>query len=97
MVTIFTEGVLFVALLAMGGALVAYGLFGRPGATRLGAWWREGANRRRIERLAAERALLRCPAGDLVRLPDGRRLCPACYAEAFDLNPRDPAPSDGHP
>lgn len=103
MVTILLESALFVALLATGGALVAFGVFGRPGLTRLGAWWREGANRKRIERLAADRALLHCPAhgdhaaGDLVRLPDGRRLCPACYAEAFDLNPRDTAPRDGHP
>ncbi len=83
MVTIILEGVLFIALLAVVGALVAYGVFGW---TPLGLWARQTANRRRIER----RAALTCPAHghlsdrDLVRLPGGTRICPQCYAEMYD-------------
>lgn len=83
MVTIILEGVLFIALLAVVGALVAYGV---TGLTPLGLWARQSANRRRIEREAA----LTCPAHgrlgdhDLVRLPGGTRICPQCYAEMYD-------------
>lgn len=85
---ILLEGVLFVALVAMAGALVAYGVFGHTG---IGRWVRQVGNRRRIERLAERRRDTHCPVHgpseerDLVRLPDGSRLCPACYAETFDV------------
>lgn len=83
MVTILLEGVLFIALVAVAGALVAYGVFGW---TPLGLWARQTANRRRIERDAA----LSCPVHgrlgdrDLVRLPGGTRICPQCYREMYD-------------
>ena len=82
MVTIIIEGVLFIAILAVLAALVAYGVLDM---TPLGRWARQTANRKRIERDAA----LTCPAHgyhserDLVRLPGGTRICPECYTEAF--------------
>ena len=90
--TIFTEGVVFVALIAAAGALVLYGVLGY---TPLGRSARQIANRRRIERLATERRETHCAAhgdcapSDLVRLPDGSLLCPTCYAETFGVPPRD--------
>ncbi len=86
MFTILLEGVLFVALLATVGALVAIWIR----HTRLGRRIAQTRNRRRIERRAALAALTRCPAHgsfrerDLVRLPGGGQLCPDCYAELFD-------------
>ena len=82
MVTILIEGALFIALLAVLVALVAYGVLE---FTPFGTLARQAENRRRIERAAA----LTCPTHgpraerDLVRLPDGTRICPDCYAEAF--------------
>jgi hypothetical protein len=82
MVTILIEGALFIALVAVAVALVAYGV---AEVTPLGRWVRQTLNRRRIER----RAALTCPVHgyhperDLVRLPDGTAICPECYAEAF--------------
>jgi hypothetical protein len=82
MVTIIIEGALFIALVAVAVALVAYGV---AELTPVGRWARQRANRRRVERLAA----LTCsvhgfhPERDLVRLPDGTAICPECYAEAF--------------
>lgn len=93
MFTIFTEGVLFVALIAMAGALVVYGVLGH---TPLGRSARQIANRRRIERLATARSDTHCATHgtcderDLVLLPDGSRICPACYAETFDVPYRAP-------
>jgi len=86
MVTIIMEGVLFIALVAVLVALVAYGVLTY---TPLGSWARQTANRRRVERTFARDAELTCPAHgyhsdrDLVRLPGGARICPECYAEAF--------------
>jgi hypothetical protein len=85
MVTIILEGVLFIALCAVAVALVAYAALG---FTPLGQRVRQTLNRRRIERLAAQT----CPdhgyhgEQDLVRLPGGERMCPQCYAEAFDVH-----------
>jgi len=84
MVTILLEGVLFIALVAVVVALLAYGVFG---FTPAGRWLRQTANRRRIER----RSALTCPTHgyhrehDLVRLPGGERICPQCYAEVHDV------------
>jgi hypothetical protein len=86
MVTIILEGVLFIALVAVLVALVAYGAVS---FTPLGTWIRQTANRRRVEREAA----LTCPVHgyhperDLVRLPGGTPTCPECYAEAFHDEP----------
>jgi hypothetical protein len=82
MVGIILEGVLFVALLATVGALLFFGLVRW---TPLGLRLRQDANRRRLEQ-ALERA---CPihgqqrAEEMVRLPSGSRICPACFKEAL--------------
>ena len=82
MLAILLEGALFIALVAVAAALVAYGVIE---LTPVGRWARQRANRRRVERLAA----LTCPIhgyhpeGELVRLPGGGVTCPECYAEAF--------------
>jgi hypothetical protein len=82
MAEILIEGALFIALVAVAVALVAYGVLE---LTPVGRWMRQGANRRRVERLAA----LTCPVHgyhperDMVRLPAGSLACPECYAEAF--------------
>ena len=80
--TIIVEGVLFVALVATGGALFFWlVLTFTPAGVRL----RQTQNRKRIER-AAE---LVCPihgpraADQLVRLANGERACPDCYKETF--------------
>jgi hypothetical protein len=86
MVAILTEGALFIALVAVAAALVAYGVIE---FTPVGRWARQRANRRRMERLAA----LTCPIHgyhperELVRLPGGSLTCPECYAEAFRDEP----------
>ena len=80
---IIVEGVLFVALVATGGALLFWLLITfTPAGVRL----RQTRNRKRIER----RAELVCPIhglrteDQLVRLANGERMCPDCYKEAFD-------------
>ena len=85
MTTIILEGVLFVAAAAILAALVAYGVLE---LTPAGRRFRQTANRRRLERVAAQT----CPVHgfvderDLVRLPTGERICPRCYAEALDVD-----------
>ena len=80
MQAIILEGVLFVVLLATGGALF---IFVVRQFTPLGVRLRQVDNRRRIER-AAE---LACPIHglhaeqDMVRLPNGQLICPACCKE----------------
>lgn len=83
MTAIILEGVLFVAFVATVAALVYYlVLYFTPAGVRL----RQTRNRRQLER-AAERT---CPVHgaldeeDLVLLPGGDRVCPACYKEALD-------------
>jgi len=80
MSVIIIEGVLFVALLGTGAALLYFVLVTfTPVGTRL----RQVQNRRQIDR-AAE---LTCPIHgprketDLVRLTSGDLLCPDCYKE----------------
>jgi hypothetical protein len=80
MVAILIEGVLFVALVATGAALL-YFVFAQftPAGVRL----RQKENRRRIERAVA----LVCPVHgpraeeDMVLLPGGEHVCPDCYKE----------------
>jgi hypothetical protein len=80
MARIIIEVILAVALVA-GLAALALAVVWR---TPLGLRLRQSANRRRIDR-AAE---LRCAVHglqderELVRLPTGERICPACYREA---------------
>lgn len=77
---IILESVLFIALLAVVGALFVTAL----GITPLGRRLRQTANRKRIDKQAD----LTCPIhgqqqeSDLVRLPTGEPLCPHCYKEA---------------
>ena len=86
MLAILIEGALFIVLVAVTVALVAYGVWE---LTPFGRWARQRANARRVERLAA----LTCPIhgyhpeGELVRLPGGGVTCPECYAEAFRDEP----------
>ena len=79
---IIIEGVLFVALIATGVALLLWlYLTFTPAGVRL----RQALNRKRIER-AAE---LVCPIhgartqDQLVLLADGERVCPDCYKETY--------------
>ena len=80
---IILEGVLFVALLATGGALLYWLLIT---FTPAGAWLRQTQNRQRIDRMAE----LVCPVhglrteDQLVRLANGERACPDCYKETFN-------------
>jgi hypothetical protein len=80
---IIVEGVLFVALLAAGGALLYWMLLMfTPAGVRI----RQTQNRKRLER-AAE---LVCPIhgprmeDQLVRLSNGERVCPDCYKETLN-------------
>ena len=81
MSVIIIEGVLFVALLATGAALLYFVLVQ---FTPVGVRLRQRRNRRQIDR-AAE---LNCPIhgqrkeNDLVRLASGEVMCPDCYKEA---------------
>jgi hypothetical protein len=79
---IIVEGVLFVALLAAGGALLYWVLMM---FTPTGVRIRQIQNRRQLER-AAE---LTCPIhgprmqDQLVRLSNGDKVCPDCYKETL--------------
>lgn len=79
---IILEGVLFVVLIATGGALVYYGLLY---FTPVGLRFRQQDNRKRIERAAD----LACPIHgprtpeQMVRLPSGEEVCPDCYKETM--------------
>ncbi len=80
MAVIIMEGVLFVALLATGGALLYWIVVN---FTPAGVWLQQTRNRKRIDR-AAE---LACPIhgrhtnDQLVRLATGEQVCPDCYRE----------------
>jgi hypothetical protein len=80
MTAILIEGVLFVALVATGAALL-YFVFVQ--FTPAGLRFRQSENRRRIERAVA----LVCPdhgpraEDEMVLLPSGDRVCPDCYKE----------------
>ncbi len=80
MFTIVLEGVLFVTLIVTGAALFFVVLMQfTPFGTRV----RQDRNRRRIERAAARVCALHGPhaESEMVRLPDGERVCPECYSE----------------
>ena len=79
---IIVEGVLFVALLATGGALLYWVLLTfTPAGVRL----RQTQNRKRLDR----KAELVCSIhglrteDQLVRLANGELVCPDCYKETF--------------
>ena len=77
---IIVEGVLFVALIAAGGALLYWLIIY---FTPAGVGFRQTQNRKRIEQAAG----LVCPIhgrhteDQLVRLAGGERVCPDCYKE----------------
>ena len=77
---IIVEGVLFVALIAAGGALLYWLIiyFTTPGV-RI----RQTQNRKRIERAADLVCAVhgRQSEDKLVRLASGERVCPECYKE----------------
>ena len=80
---IIVEGVLFVALIATGGALLYWLLlYLTPAGVRL----RQTQNRKQIDRMAE----LVCPIhglrteDQLVRLANGERACPDCYQETLN-------------
>lgn len=80
MIPILLESALFVALIVTAGALLLYLIYH---FTPVGVWIRQGQNRRRIDATV----VLECPRHgahapeQLVRLPDGNRVCPQCYEE----------------
>jgi hypothetical protein len=82
MVGIILEGVLFVALIATIAALLFFGVYY---LTPLGLRLKQDRNRRELERELD----LTCPIHglqreeEMVRLPSGSRICPACYKEAL--------------
>jgi len=77
---IIVEGVLFVALIAAGGALLYWViLYLTPAGVRM----RQTQNRRRIEQTAELVCAIhgRHTEDQLVRLASGERVCPDCYKE----------------
>ncbi len=79
---IIIEGVLFVALVATGVALVSWVILAfTPAGVRL----RQARNRRRIERSSALTCPIHGPQSQdrLVLLANGERVCPDCYQETF--------------
>jgi hypothetical protein len=77
---IIVEGVLFVALIAAGGALLYWViLYLTPAGVRI----RQTQNRKRIERAAELVCAVhgRHTEDQLVRLPSGAQVCPDCYKE----------------
>ena len=77
---IIAEGVLFVALIAAGGALLYWViLYLTPAGIRI----RQTRNRKRIERAADLVCAIhgRRTEDQLVRLASGERVCPDCYKE----------------
>jgi hypothetical protein len=77
---IIMEGVLFVALIAAGGALLYWLiLYFTPMGVRL----RQTSNRKRIERAAETVCSVHGPLAEdqLVRLASGEQVCPDCYKE----------------
>lgn len=77
---IIVEGVLFVALIAAGGALLYWLILY---FTSAGVRFRQTQNRKRIENAADTRCAKhgRYTEDQLVRLATGERVCPDCYKE----------------
>ena len=80
---IIIEGVLFVALIATGVALLVWVVLTfTPAGVRL----RQAQNRKRIAREAELVCAIHGPRAEeqLVRLANGERVCPDCYKETFN-------------
>jgi hypothetical protein len=82
MSVIIVEGVLFVALLGTGAALLYFVLVQ---FTPIGIRLRQMQNRRQIDRAAELTCPIHGPRNetDLVRLASGDLICPDCYKETF--------------
>ena len=80
---IIVEGVLFVALVAAGGALLYWVLML---FTPAGVRFRQIQNRKRLDRAAELECPIHGPKTDqqMVRLASGERVCPDCYTETLD-------------
>lgn len=80
MSVIIVEGVLFVALLGTGAALLYFILVQ---FTPVGIRLRQMHNRRQIDRAAEHTCPIHGPRNetDLVRLASGEVMCPDCYKE----------------
>ncbi len=80
---IIVEGVLFVALVAAGGALLYWVLVL---FTPVGVRFRQIQNRKRLDRAAELECPIHGPKTDqqMVRLASGERVCPDCYTETLD-------------
>ncbi len=80
MLAIILEGVLFVAVLASGAALLYVLILYR---TPLGLRIRQHENRKRLDRAAAQACPIHGPRSpeQMVRLPSGETMCPDCYKE----------------
>ena len=82
MTAIIIEGVLFLALLGVAGALVVHLIR----HSRAGTALEQTQNRKQIDRAAS----LTCATHglheerDMVRLPSGEVVCPECYREAAE-------------
>ena len=81
---IIVEGVLFVALIAAGGALLYWVLLH---LTPAGVRMRQTQNRKRIERAADLVCPIHGPLAEdqLARLTNGERVCPDCYRESVNV------------
>jgi hypothetical protein len=80
---IILEGVLFVAFIAAAATLLYLVVLH---FTPLGLRLRQQANRKRLERAAAQRCPIHGPraAEQYVLLPSGERMCPDCYQEMLN-------------
>ena len=85
MLVIIVESVLFIAGIAMVGALLFYAVLE---FTPMGVMMRQTQNRKRLERAAELRCAIHGSRAEteLVRLPSGERVCPDCYKEIYDGN-----------
>jgi hypothetical protein len=85
MIVIIVEGVLFIAGIAIMGALLFYAVLE---FTPIGVRIRQTQNRNRLERAAELNCAIhgRRAEVELVRLPSGERVCPDCYKETFHGN-----------
>lgn len=79
---IIVEGVLFVALVATGGALLSWLVVY---FTPVGIRFRQTLNRKNMERMAGLVCPIHglCTEEQLARLANGERVCPDCYKETL--------------
>jgi hypothetical protein len=83
MAGIIIEGVLFAAFIAAMAALFMWGI---QHFTPLGTSLRQMQNRKQIERAASRTCSIHGAheEDEMVRLPNGERICPECYMEVVN-------------